>query len=82
MKDLYADIPAFDDIMLPLECNCEFTALKPEDEDYDATDPPNYGGWHYKRRCLNCNNERWSLHCPHDGIQSRCECGTRFNQIG
>lgn len=33
---------------------------------------------HYYRECQRCGARWWSLHCPHDGHQSRCECGERL----
>ena len=60
-----------DDLQLGEDCDCEFT---PDDGD------PTF--WvNYLRRCPQCSELVWSLHCPHDGIQSRCACGARLTQI-
>lgn len=37
--------------------------------------------WHYLRLCWNCGNTWYSLHCPHDGCQGRCDCGARGMQV-
>lgn len=61
-----------DDILAnPSECNCEFTE--------DALDEGD--SFSYLRRCSACQRTAWSLHCPHDGIQSTCVCGARLPQI-
>lgn len=53
-----------------MSCECEFER---DPQDVNEDDP-----WHYRRRCDNCSGEWFSLHCPHDGIQTPCpKCGTR-----
>lgn len=48
--------------------DCEFD---PYDEDPDES-------YHFKRVCRACGYVFWSLHCPHDGVQSACpNCGIR-----
>lgn len=51
----------------PHHCDCEFTP-DPEDPDEDTIEK----AWHYLRRCARCGCVFWSLHCLHDGVQSRC----------
>lgn len=50
-------------------CDCKF-------DFYD--DEPDEESTHYKRTCQNCNEQWYSLHCPHDGYQNPCpHCGVR-----
>lgn len=53
------------------ECDCEFTPYEHITEE----------SWHYLRRCQKCGKLRYSLHCPHDGVQSRCDCGERYQSV-
>lgn len=56
------------------ECNCEFTPYYPDEGDEES--------WHYLRACRECGEWLWSLHCPHDGCQSKCgACGARMEQL-
>lgn len=54
-----------DDTPQTTECDCEFTP------------DPNEPSFHYLRRCQRCGKTWWSLHCPHDLVQGRCDCGQR-----
>ena len=43
-------------------CDCEFTPYADSEEE----------SWHFLRRCRNCGNTWYSLHCPHDNHQVSC----------
>lgn len=63
-------IPLDDVLIAGAPCECEFTP-DPADEDWESH--------HYLRRCSSCEVMAWSLHCPHDGVQSKCgACGSRL----
>ena len=50
------------------DCSCDFSPIQSDPE----------GDLYYLRRCAICRAVIHSLHCPHDGVQSRCSCGARL----
>lgn len=44
-------------------CNCKFDPYLGGDEEES---------WHYRRTCLFCGHQWYSLHCVHDGYQNPC----------